>query len=304
MNITIRSLAFTLIIFVASIALAAPQAQPQAREAKEVASEPSLAQIAQEARQNRAKEGAKSVPLYTNDNLPKGPAGISVLGSSSAVTAPQNNSAEESESAGSEALPYLRYQLSQAQQRLRMDERELSVLQQKLSQSSMQYYPDPNKALMQEYSRQDINQLVQAVNQKKQEIAEDRKEIADLEDQIQRAQGAAAFTGAAAQAPQSALPPGIKPGTKAYWQARLAAAQQQVSTAQEEEKLAENELQLLKLQQLRTLDPNLQSSLAVRVSAKQSEIAAAKAAVEKAQQELEKVQKEMQASVSPEASSK
>lgn len=299
-----RILAFTLLISLAGITLAAPQTQPQAREPEDVASEPSLAQIAQKSRQRRTGEGSKTVPLYTNDNLPKGTAGISILSSSNAAATARNNSAEEPASASAEGLPYLRYQLSQAQQRLRMNERELSVLQQKLSQSSMQYYPDPNKALLQEYSRQDINQLVQAVNQKKQEIAEDRKEIADLEDQIQRAQGATAFTGATAQAPQSALPPGIKPGTKAYWKARLAAAKQQVSTAQEEEKLAENELQLLKLQQLRTLDPNLQSNLAVRVSAKQSEIAAAKAAVEKAQQELEQVQKEMQASASQEASSK
>ncbi|HEX5482172.1 MAG TPA: hypothetical protein VFZ08_06045 [Terriglobia bacterium] len=285
-------LAILLLILASSIALAA-QTQPQAREPEQVAPEPSPAQIAQKSRQNHAKES--QIPLYTNDNLPHGPAGISIIGPGSG---PESNSgaAEEPEAASARDVPHLRYQLSQAQQRLGMAQREMNVFEQKLSQSKMQYYPDPNKSLFQEYSRQDINKLTSDMNQKRQEIAEAQKEISNLEDQIQEAQRAAGFTGTAAQKPESALPPGVKPGTKAYWDALLAEAQQRVSTAQEEEQLAENELQLLKLQQLRTLDPNLHASLAARISAKQTEIAAAKQAVEQAKQELEKLQKEMQAS--------
>lgn len=286
------SLAISLLILATSIAPAA-QMQPQASEPEQVAPEPSLAEVAKKDRRESNKEGR--VPLYTNNNLPSGPSGISIIGPGSGPGA-NRGAAQEPGAASTKDVPHLRYQLSKAQQRLGIAQREVAVLQQKLSQSKMQYYPDPNKSLQQEYSRQDINQLMSALSQKKQEVASAQKEVADLEDQIQQEQRAAGFAGT--QKPENPLPPGVKPGTKAYWDILLTEAQQRVSTAQEEERLAENELQLLKLQQLRTLDPSLQASLAARISMKQTEIAAAKQAVEKAEQELEKIQNEMKASQS------
>src|SRR5208337_3162545 len=45
---------------------------------------------------------------------------------------------------------YYRERMSKLQDRLEIDQRELSVLEQKLGQNQMQYYPDPNKGLLQE----------------------------------------------------------------------------------------------------------------------------------------------------------
>ena len=73
--------------------------------------------------------------------------------------------------------------------RKQLHERELAVLQQKLSQNQVQFYPDPNKSLLQEYTRSDINKLQQDIDKKKWEIAGDDKALADLEDQLRREGG-------------------------------------------------------------------------------------------------------------------
>jgi hypothetical protein len=63
------------------------------------------------------------------------------------------------------------------------------VLQQKSAQNDMQYYPDPNKTLRQEFTRSDINKLNDQAEKKKQEIAADEKALDDLRDQLRREGG-------------------------------------------------------------------------------------------------------------------
>ncbi len=294
---TMRFVTFPLIMLLAiSLAFAAPRSQQTSSQASKqiVSSEPSVADVARALQEQRAKENLKDVPLYTNDNLPKGTAGVGLIGSSNSSA-----SATENEKAGSaraeQDLAYLRYKLNQAQQQLQMHQREVAVLEQQLSQSSMQYYPNPNDTLFQEYSRRNINKLTDALHQKQQQVADDQKEVADLQDQIQRTQVSLGSAIGTSGTSESAIPPGVKPGTKAYWQARLDAARQQLASAQEAEKLAEEELKLLNLQQLRTLDPNQRTVLAARINAKQAEVQAAKQAVEKAQQDLDRLEKEFKA---------
>jgi hypothetical protein len=285
------------VLLVTAMLVAAPRSQQQtsSKATKQTtSSEPSLADVARALQEQRAKENLKDVPLYTNDNLPKGTAGVGLIGSSNSSA-----SASENEKAGSaraeQELAYLRYKLNLAQQQLQMHQREVAVLQQQLSQSSMQYYPNPNDTLFQEYSRRDINKLTDALHQKQRQVADDQKEIEDLQDQIQRTQGSLGSAIGTSGTSESAIPPGVKPRTKAYWQARLDAARQQLASAQEAEKLAEEELKLLNLQQLRTLDPNQRTVLAARINAKQTEVQAAKQAVEKAQQDLDRLEKEFKA---------
>jgi len=264
-----------------------------------VIAQPSLGEIAREVKADRAKKKLENVPLYTNDNLPTVSEGVSVIGppvsSGSSAPSPQANLATR------QKMAYLRGKLSQLQQHLEMHQRELSVLQQQLGQGTMQYYPNPYDTLMQEYSRQNVNNLASEVNQKKQQISSDQQEIQSLQDELELDQ---ARYGLLTQAPaagnekesQTDVPPGLKPGTPEFWQVRIQAASQQLETAKEGQSLAKNELSLLKLQQLRTLDPNVQSDLAVRISAKQGEVTAAAQSVEKAQEELERLQKEAKAS--------
>jgi parvulin-like peptidyl-prolyl isomerase len=76
--------------------------------------------------------------------------------------------------------------MSTLQGNLDTHKRELDVLQQKLSQNQVQYYPDPNKTLQQLYSREDINKLTADIDAKKRQISDDEKAIEDLRDQLRR----------------------------------------------------------------------------------------------------------------------
>ncbi|MGH9395247.1 MAG: hypothetical protein ACRD18_00135 [Terriglobia bacterium] len=295
-----------LILLAACLAMTAPQSaappQVQVRSAARqgVISQRSLGEIAREAAAARNQKDLKGVPLYTNDNLPKGSEGLSILGPGvSPGGAAESNArvAGQNPAAGKE-IPYLRRKLSQAQEHLQLHQRELAVLQQQINQSKMQWYPNPSQTLMQEYSRQSVANLANKINEKRQQIVQDQQEVSDLNDQLQRAQARFGLVNAAAQAATSgsrtALPPGVKPGTPEYWQARIQAAREQLAMVKEEQGVAKNELSLLKLQQLRSLDPNVQASLASSTSAKQEELSAAAQAVEKAQQEIEKLERDAQ----------
>lgn len=272
----------------------APKQEPQI-----VLSQPSLAEIAREQQARQAKE--ENVPLYTNDNLPTRSGGLGIAGPSAPETTGNERAgfAEEVSPETVQQIAFLRGKLSRLQQHLAMHQRELSVLQQQLNQAQMQYYPNPYETLTQEYSRADINKGTSAVNGKKEQIEEDQKNIEDVQHQLQRLAWLNPAAAASAQSAESKIPPGLKPGTKPYWQARFQAVRQQLRTAMEEQKLSENELNLLKLQQLRTLNPNLQSELTAQIVAKQQEVATDKEAVGKAHAELDQLQKELQGSGSP-----
>lgn len=284
------------------LACAAAQAPETEAAQNQAVTSPSLGELAREARASRTKENLKDVPLYNNDNLPTGDSGISVLGppASKGMTAYGALSAKAS-LANEQRMAYLRSQLSRLEEHLQLHQREVSVLQQQLNQNSMEWSPNPNETLRQEYSRQNVTGLAAKIDQKKQQIANDQKEIQALQDELQRDQSRfgwlsqASPAGPSAGAAQGDVPPGVQLGSPEYWQAKIQAARQQLQTAKEEQSLATNELSLLKLQQLRSLNPNTQANLASSIPAKQAEVAAAAQAIEKAQQTLEKVQKEAQA---------
>lgn len=285
-------------LIVAGLACAIAVAAPQQSNHNSGVTTPSLGELAREAQARRAKQNVSDVPLYTNDNLPTGD-GISVLGPADADGKTQYGALSAKASlANEQRMAYLRGRLAQLQEHLQLHEREVDVLNQQLGQSRMQWSPNPNETLRQEYSRQNVNNLAGKIDQKKQQIASDQKEIQSLQNELQQDQSRfgwlseASPTGAGAASAESQVPPGVKPGSPEYWQDRIQAAKQQLQTAKEEQSLATNELSLLKLQQVRSLDPNTQASLAASIPAKQNEAAAAAAAVEKAEKALEKVQAE------------
>ncbi|MDE3179262.1 MAG: hypothetical protein KGM47_06325 [Acidobacteriota bacterium] len=289
---------------VASFGLAATLAPAQtnkpAKCSPAVVSQPSLGELAREAQAARGRLNLKNVPRFTNDNLPKGEGGLSVLGPSEMAggNAVASAVSTEGSSTSGQQIAYLRQELNQAQTHLRLHQRELAVLQQQISQSKMQWYPNPSKTLMQEYSRSNISGLSNEIDNTKRQIAQDQQAVANLSDQLQRLQARNGWVKSAAQASsaasQPALPPGVKPGTPQYWQAMIQSARRQLATAEEAQAVAKNELGLLKLQQLRSLDPNVQANLASSVSSKQGELNAAAQAVASAKEKIEALEKEAQ----------
>ncbi len=154
----------------------------------------SLGQIAKKYRQERSKEAKKPAKVFTNDSL----------NAQSSSAAPKNevtakSGKEEKPAASSQAQPaskptedvphdekYFREAMKELRGNLNLHQRELEVLKQKLAQNEMQYYPDPNKTLTQEFNRADITKLQQDIDKKSEQVAADEKAIDDLRDQLRR----------------------------------------------------------------------------------------------------------------------
>jgi hypothetical protein len=175
-------------------------------------SAPSLGDLARKLRAQHAKAG-QNAKVFTNDNLPVAlPNEKLTVGGrmSSTFTEPMgaktneqqaakpetNQGAGPSPEAESSAGPhderYYHKQMSEMRAQLELHQRELSVLQQKLGQGQMAYYPDPNKALMQEstpafYS--DANKVREQIKDKQDQIAADEKAMEDLREQLRREGG-------------------------------------------------------------------------------------------------------------------
>lgn len=175
---------------------------------------PSLGDLARQLKEKRAKAFVKPLTIFTNDNLPARPpsegltaaTGISATASTAgdkpadtstgaAATQKTETKAEATSTSGSATESevrderYYRKKSKELQGQLDLHQRELSVLEQKLSQNQMQYYSDPQKTLTQEstpafYS--DVNKRRSDVENKKQQIADDEKAMDDLRDQLRR----------------------------------------------------------------------------------------------------------------------
>jgi type IV secretory pathway VirB10-like protein len=119
-------------------------------------------------------------------------------------------------------------------------------------------------------------------------------------------------------AAEPAVPPGETPAapppeeakpedklkTRDYWQGRFRTARQRIADAEEQQRLSEDELSLLQIQQARELNPDAQSSLEAQVKAKTAELEDRRAQTSKARKALEDLEKDFKESGAPEDWSK
>jgi hypothetical protein len=158
---------------------------------------PSLGDLAKKLRAERGEQAPKPAKVYTNDNIPRtgalsevGAAGEAAGAAKSqgntAAAGEAKNGSQEKSASGAHDEKYYREKMQELQSQKEMHQRELDVLNQKLSLNQTQYYSDPNKTLNQEYSRSDITKKQDEIEKKKQQIANDQKAIEDLEAQCQR----------------------------------------------------------------------------------------------------------------------
>jgi DNA repair exonuclease SbcCD ATPase subunit len=68
-------------------------------------------------------------------------------------------------------------------------EKELDILQRESEKAQVQYYNDPQKALMEQNTRKDINDKNAKIDQKKQEIANLKQQLSDMEDELRKSGG-------------------------------------------------------------------------------------------------------------------
>ena len=68
-------------------------------------------------------------------------------------------------------------------------EKELDILQRENQKDQIQYYPDPQKAMMQQYNRSDINDKRAKIDAKQKEIEALKQQLSDMEDDLRKAGG-------------------------------------------------------------------------------------------------------------------
>ena len=65
----------------------------------------------------------------------------------------------------------------------------MDILQRETQKDQIQYYPDPQKAMTEQYTRKDINDKDAKIAAKRKEIDQLKQGLADLEDALRKAGG-------------------------------------------------------------------------------------------------------------------
>ena len=165
--------------------------------------------IVEAAKKARAqKKGPPKGPVFTNENIGDVKGIVSVVGQTPAPPADVAKMTDEGDKGGGEektgAKPvareekpapvvkdeaYWRKRFAEARKNLADVEKEADILQRELNLQNQQYYSDPNKALQEQYSRRQLDELKQKIEEKKAEVARLKQAISDLEDELRAAGG-------------------------------------------------------------------------------------------------------------------
>lgn len=199
MRRSLWSAAAAIVLFLPAAARCQQQDQQSSAAATQAAQnqDDSLGAAARRAREQK-KEPAKPAKVFDNDNIPA-QGGISAVGTVKPETGPAAGTAlgvkaatESASAAGKSAKgdeKSWRKKFSELRNKLETDKQELEVLQRELGVVTVQYYNDPNKALQQDLTRQDINDKTAKIEAKKKNIEADQQAITDAEDALRRSGG-------------------------------------------------------------------------------------------------------------------
>jgi DNA repair exonuclease SbcCD ATPase subunit len=156
--------------------------------------------VADAARKAREQQKAAPKPkkVYTDDDVkPATPSneGGAAAGSGGAQGAPDNGQAAAAGGTGTaptgkeDAETMWRKRFADQRNKIAAAEKELDLLQRESEKAQVQYYSDPQKALMEQNTRKDINDKNAKIEQKKKEIADLKQQLSDLEDELRKSGG-------------------------------------------------------------------------------------------------------------------
>ncbi|MGB7497649.1 MAG: hypothetical protein WBR26_00600 [Candidatus Acidiferrum sp.] len=143
----------------------------------------------------KAREQQKNAPapkkVITNDDIPAAKTDTPAKDASAAK--PGQSDAASADDKAAENDPkseaYWRKKFQKVRDQLAQSEKELDVLQRELDKTEVQYYPDPQQALMQQHDRSDINDKTAKIDAKKKEIEGLKQQLSDMEDDMRKAGG-------------------------------------------------------------------------------------------------------------------
>ena len=166
----------------------------------------SLGDAARKARAEK-KDSGKPAKVFTNDNVGDLRGTISVIGNEPAPASATDTTAEKTDDKkpanGADAKDAKkgqaqdesgwRVKFAAARKVLADDTKELDILQREFNLKQEQYSQDPNWAMHQQNSREDINKTQGQIDAKKEDIEKDKQALSDLEDQLRKSGGEAGW---------------------------------------------------------------------------------------------------------------
>jgi len=180
------SIAFRLIALVLLCAAGAVRLPAQEQSSDDVAA------AARKAREQQ-KTTPKPTKVFTNDDIPS--ANPTAPGTSSAAAKTEDKkeatvgTGEKDSENDPKSEAYWRKRFQKIHDQIAEAEKELNVMQRELNVNQVQYYPDPQKTLAQEYTRSDIQEKTVKIDAKKKEIEGLKQELSNLEDDLRKAGG-------------------------------------------------------------------------------------------------------------------
>jgi chromosome segregation ATPase len=173
---------FAASVILAGLSLAALPGPAQQQAGQQQSGDP----VADAARRSREQKKAAPKPkkVYTDDDIkPAAPASEAGAGGAQAAQGAVAGTGKD----GAETTWRKRFADQRA--KIAAAEKELDILQREFEKAQLQYYNDPQKALMEQNTRKEINEKNAKIEQKKQEIANLKQQLSDLEDELRKSGG-------------------------------------------------------------------------------------------------------------------
>jgi hypothetical protein len=176
-------------------ALALPalaQQQQQSGSGQQQTGDP-VADAARKAREQQ-KTAPKPKKVYTDDDVKPAtpavdPGAIPGQPAGGAQATPDNAQGSAAGTAKNDPETAWKKRFADQRDKIAAAEKELDILQRESEKAQVQYYNDPQKALQQQYSRQDINDKNAKIDAKKQQIADLKQQLSDMEDELRKSGG-------------------------------------------------------------------------------------------------------------------
>jgi chromosome segregation ATPase len=156
-----------------------------------------VADAARKAREQK-KVAPKPKKVFTDDDVKPSEQPAAASPSGEAAANPEEAKVEKPQAAAAQGEAPKEDQNSEkawrkrfADQRKKISdaELELDVLQRELQKSDVQYYSDPQKAMNEQFTRNEINEKTAKIETKKKQIADLKQQLSDLEDQLRASGG-------------------------------------------------------------------------------------------------------------------
>ncbi|HUE54900.1 MAG TPA: hypothetical protein VMO76_03645 [Candidatus Udaeobacter sp.] len=181
-------------VIAAGLCLAGLAVNAQQQSSSQPSSGDQVADAARRAREEK-KNASKPKKVFTDDDVSKSapePAPAAAAVSSGNTTdagsqgQPPGADATKEDPNGEKAW---RKRFQVQRDKIAKAEKELDVLQREEEKASVQYYTDPQKAMLQQNSRAEVNAIHAKIDARKQEIAQLKQGLDDMESDLRKAGG-------------------------------------------------------------------------------------------------------------------